>query len=533
LSRESISDAGSTLPLPFLYLVSVVEGAAVMAVELISARMIGVYFGNSLYVWAAVLAVTLLGLAAGYVLGGVLSSRLPDVSTLFAVVAISAALVLVMPFWGDWVMRQALGLEIRAASLLSATLFLFPPLLCFGTVSPLIVNLVSHRHGQAGRAAGTVFAVSTIGGIGMTLAVGFYLIPRFGLRTATLGVAAALAALPLGWLLFRRRFRAAVLMAVPMAIVLVGGWGDRRLKEQGRYWVRHLSDGLLGQVAVLETDRADTGERLRVLLINNVAQNLVQLPSFRSNWRYVHRVALYSSLQPAGSRVLVCGLGGGNLINELDRLDFEIDVVEIDPRMEALAREWFGMRGDATVHVDDARHFINRSRARYSVVVFDMASGDTQPINVYTLEAFREVRRLLEPDGMLFLHYQNRLSGEGAVAARSLGHTLERAGFHVRLVETHLDTNRVGEILFVAAPDRGTLDRLVASEFPRRDRFADRFSFPRGRAIFRDFSLTDGLLLTDDWPILEYYHLPTVDFMRGEDFRKQLERLLADRVRFL
>jgi predicted membrane-bound spermidine synthase len=523
----------ASVPIGFLYLVSVVEGAAVMAVELVAARMIGVYFGNSLDVWAAVLAVTLFGLASGYYLGGVVSDRASGAGVLFAVVGLSAVLVAAMPYWGDLLMRGSLSFEVQTASLVAAMLFLFPPLVCFGAVSPLVVELISRDRRRAGRAAGTVYAISTVGGILMTLLVGFYLIPRLGLRVSALGVAAGLCLLPVAYFVRRRRWTAALLVVLPVIVAVTSGWGQARIKNAGRFQILHISDGLLGQLAVLETVRPDTQETVRVLLINNVSQNLVHVPSFRSKWRYVHRIALYSSLQPAGSRVLVCGLGGGNLINEFDRLGFRIDAVEIDPRMEGLAREWFGMRGDARVFVDDARHFIKARSERYSIVVFDMASGDVQPVNVYTVEAFRELRSRIEPDGMLFLHYQNRLSGEGALAVESLGRTLAAAGWSVRLLDTGVDPTRVGEIVFVATPDPDLFDRLRRSDFPRRDRFADPFQFPRGDEMFAEYSFDGGLLLTDDWPILEHLHQPAVEQIRGEAFRRQLAELIADRVRFL
>ena len=48
-----------------LLLLSFIEGGSLMAVELMSARMLAPYFGSSLFVWATVLAVTLGGLTLG------------------------------------------------------------------------------------------------------------------------------------------------------------------------------------------------------------------------------------------------------------------------------------------------------------------------------------------------------------------------------------------------------------------------------------------------------------------------------------
>ena len=67
----------------FFFLLSFIEGGAVMATELLGAKMLAPYFGSSLYVWATVLAVTLGGLAIGYFLGGLLSFKTKTPLTLF------------------------------------------------------------------------------------------------------------------------------------------------------------------------------------------------------------------------------------------------------------------------------------------------------------------------------------------------------------------------------------------------------------------------------------------------------------------
>ena len=57
------------------YIVSCLEGAAVMIGELAGAKLIAPFYGNSLYVWTSVLGTTLIGLASGYYLGGIVSKK--------------------------------------------------------------------------------------------------------------------------------------------------------------------------------------------------------------------------------------------------------------------------------------------------------------------------------------------------------------------------------------------------------------------------------------------------------------------------
>src|SRR5438105_1374639 len=68
-----------------------VTGAAVMVIEILGTRLIGPVFGVSLFVWSALLAVTLAALAVGYYLGGRLVDRKPT-PALPGIAAILAAL---------------------------------------------------------------------------------------------------------------------------------------------------------------------------------------------------------------------------------------------------------------------------------------------------------------------------------------------------------------------------------------------------------------------------------------------------------
>lgn len=181
----------------FLFLVLLIEGGALMAVELIGAKLIAPFYGNSLYVWAAVLSTTLGGLTIGYYTGGNLSSKHPNQKTLIKIIAVSALLVLAMPTVSGVVMEATLGLELRTGIVLSCVLFLTPPLVAFGMVGPMVVRLLTDKVENVGRVAGTVYFTSTVGGIITTFLFGFYLIPFWGLKMSSYLTGGALAILPL------------------------------------------------------------------------------------------------------------------------------------------------------------------------------------------------------------------------------------------------------------------------------------------------------------------------------------------------
>ena len=188
----------------YIYPVLLIEGASLMGVELMGAKLVAPSFGNSLYVWAAVLSVTLAGLTFGYFAGGRLSVRFPTEKMLFNVIALAAFAVLIMPFTGQLIMKTMLGFDLRLGIILSCILFLMPPLFLFALVGPMVVRLSAASDNEIGRTAGRVYFISTIGGILGTFIYGFYLIPNLGIQSSTYITVLALALLPAGYLFFRK-----------------------------------------------------------------------------------------------------------------------------------------------------------------------------------------------------------------------------------------------------------------------------------------------------------------------------------------
>ncbi|MBA3971596.1 MAG: fused MFS/spermidine synthase [Bacteroidetes bacterium] len=188
----------------YVYPVLLIEGASLMGVELVGAKLVAPSYGSSIYVWAAVLSVTLAALTIGYFTGGKLSMRNPTEKMLFIIITLAALAVFIMPFTGKMIMHATLGFDLRLGVILSCVVFLAPPLFLFGIVGPMVVRLASKSSDEVGKTAGRIYFISTIGGIFGTFIYGFYLIPQLGIKTTIYLTFIALILLPIGFLLFRK-----------------------------------------------------------------------------------------------------------------------------------------------------------------------------------------------------------------------------------------------------------------------------------------------------------------------------------------
>ena len=114
-------------------------------------------------------------------------------------------------------------------------------------------------------------------------------------------------------------------------------------------------------------------------------------------------------LTPSPKRMLIVGLGGGTLPTAFVQLlpKVEVDVVEIDPAVVAVARRYFGFQPSdrLRVRVSDARVFVKRALASsaqsYDAILLDAYGGDYIPEHLMTVEFLREARGLLAPSGVL------------------------------------------------------------------------------------------------------------------------------------
>jgi spermidine synthase len=403
------------VPPLWLLWMAAVAGASVMAVELLGARMLSVRYGGSLHVWAAMISVTLLSLAVGYFVGGVLADRYAAPPLLSAIVAAAGLLIALCPHTGSMLRwcYHAFGLPWGALAG-SAVVFALP-LCLLGMVSPVVIRRLAAAGRPVGFTAGGVYALSTLGSVAGTLATGLWLIPRFGTATG-FKIAALVTCIPaVAGLVVRYRYKGAAALLVPVAVVVIadpaGGAGAHYIAADGEtVVVEVVRDSAQGRIAVM------TKGEYRLLLVNGIIQTGVPLSHAHLDKGYCVRNGYFQGLipfmseDPASASVLIVGLAGGLTASMLQHQGLRVDCVDVDPAIVDVARAWFQFSGH--VVIADGRRHLEDCAKRYDFCVIDTYSGDIFPQHMASREAFEAVKRVLNPKGVAVVHLIGAPSGD-------------------------------------------------------------------------------------------------------------------------
>jgi spermidine synthase len=116
--------------------------------------------------------------------------------------------------------------------------------------------------------------------------------------------------------------------------------------------------------------------------------------------------SLYVNPQPRS--ILLIGLGGGTLPRAINELlpDVQLDVVEIDPAVIRVAKQFFGFAENKNTHVieSDGRVYVKRARREqrtYDWILLDAFDHEYIPEHLLTREFISEVKSILNPNGVL------------------------------------------------------------------------------------------------------------------------------------
>lgn len=498
----------------FLLVTALLCGALVMAVEVLGSRVIGPFFGVSLFVWTALITVALVALAAGYAAGGWLADRKPSPDWLFGIILLAGVLVILIPLIKVPILKACVPLGLRGGALASATVLFGPALFLLGCVSPYLVRIIAREMHNLGRTVGGLYAISTVGSFIGTLSTGYFLIAWLGVNRIFLLIGLLLAGLSaVYFVFFRRKWIAVAALALPFLLAPTDTLHSKVMPDGTRASVIYKKDSFYGNVKVVEYSHGNL--TTRELVIDGLIQGGIDTANGLSVYEYPYLMQfLPYMLYPEGKNALVIGLGAGIVPPWYESMGIATDTVDIDPEVVKAARQFFAFK-PANVHVEDARYYLYASNKRYDYIVLDVYNGDTTPGHLLSVEAMQLVKRRLTDQGVMATNLMGKLGGDAFATAsviKTLKTVFDQVEIYPLLAPGNQDNTANIAIIAYSGPRRRADPALVArfpvhplAERAVRHALASEYRFPEG---------TPAMLLTDDYNPLDFFDLDMKENVR-------------------
>ncbi|HWW02790.1 MAG TPA: fused MFS/spermidine synthase [Candidatus Acidoferrum sp.] len=493
----------------YLYVTAAVAGAAVMIVEILGAKMLSPFMGMSHFVWTAQIAVTLVALACGYYAGGRLADQSQRLAWLYWALLASAAYLALTVVSCEAIAYRCLDLNLAVGSLLASTILFFIPLALLAMTGPFLVRVITSTVTGVGGNVGRLISISTLGSFAGTLVIGYVAIPLLPNSFTMYATAAALLLLCAGYFgVFHPKSVAPLVMILAIVCALGALVVWRPLHDYQYVIELFRGNSHFGQLQVVDVREGSC----RYYLNDNLIQNTYDPDTKQSESAFTYLLAgLARAYTTNVNDVLCIGLGVGIVPMDFARRGAKVDVVEINPAVVPVGQRFFNM-DPSKLHItlDDGRHFLNRCRKQYDVVVLDAFLGDSSPSHLLTREAFAAISKVLRANGTLVINSFGDLAPGRDFFTASLSKTLKAVYPGVRI---HDCSN--GGIFFVAThrPDPAFAHPPELTDVhPDAQRYTD--------AGFADVVETlpgHGRVLTDDYNPVEFY-----DARNREEIRRRL-----------
>jgi len=396
-----------------------------MALEILGSRLLAPVFGNSLYVWGALIGVILAAMSSGYAFGGWLSDRYSGGMVLAGLLLFSGSWTFLIA-WSN----QPILFEIekftqdpRWGPCLAATVLLAPPAFGLSGALPAMLRLAVANMEHVGFHTGRMIALSTVGSLVGTWGTAFFLLSWMGSQSLVAWLGGLQIGLAILWLVkgpstHRMVLGAGIFCSVGLATLAshpLQRLNQPIYQEDSPYQQIRIRDDQLFRYLVLDrTFHATMWKADPAYLFLPYSQMMVS--------------SLALVIEP--KRGLILGHGGGSIAKWLaqHRPELELDIVEFDPAVVRMAEQFFDYHPPATHHVSvkDGRAFLNATDHTYDVMWIDAFARDMIPFHLTTVEFFGLVRAHLNPDGVVAINLASSGREGDRARASAVVHTMKR-----------------------------------------------------------------------------------------------------------
>lgn len=221
--------------------------------------------------------------------------------------------------------------------------------------------------------------------------------------------------------------------------------------------------------------------------------------------RFADQYRLPYLMKPDIQNALIIGAGGGNDVAAAVRAAVPvIDAVEIDPQIVSLGKKYHPespySSSKVNIFIDDGRSFFRSTDKKYDLVVMGLADSHTLSSSLtnirldhylYTKESLAEVKKLLKPNGLLYLSFEVvQKNWTGAKIEKNLNEVFGGESVIFELRDTAFFG--LGGVIFLANSNGDVEEKYL-------DKNQDLKKFIEDRRVHYDTSIKS---LTDNWPYL-------------------------------
>jgi spermidine synthase len=427
----------------FWFFCALVSGFVTISTQVAWSRVLTMVIGSSTYAFSIVVALFLIGLAAGAWMVGRKNYAEKLRHTIVKVEFATAASLFVSLFVINWMPALLVNLGLRfkisswggllALQIFSAGLLILLPALLMGMVMPLVLVWASTHPARSVTLVGRSYAINTIGAIAGAFLTGFFLVPRIGTKY-TLLFSAAICAIVAGIAYLPResardkqlhRSLAAGLTAVYVILLLVAAprmnLGDLSI---GAY------DGLVRVLAntregIKDDSQADNSKAHRLVMYEEGRTSTVTV---RKDWETTSmaingranasdRIDMPTQVMlaqipllvaPSIKNGLIIGFASGVTVGSMLQSSIEtVDCVELEAATIKGSRFFEHVNNrpleDPRLRllIDDARTYLRVTPTRYDMIVSEPSHPWVPGVaNLFTKEFFEVTRDRLSDQGV-------------------------------------------------------------------------------------------------------------------------------------
>jgi spermidine synthase len=411
-----------------VYLTIALSGACALAAEVVWTRLLGMLLLGTVYVFSIILAVFLVGIAAGSGAGSAMIKRVNpryalgwcQVLLTVTVAWAAYAIVAIVPFFHDNVLVTNDAWRMYALDLKRCIFALLPAPLLWGASFPFACAAAARPDEDPGVVAGDVYAANTAGGIFGALMMSLVLIPWIGSQQSERCLIAG--SLLSGLLVLLPAVRGsaksafAVGASVVTALFLIWtvspipgdliAYGRRMMENEKASTILYAAEGRNSSLAISQWNNGTV-----YINVNGHVEATTEVFDMKLQRMVGHLPAL---LRPNAKSILGIGFGAGvsagtfTLYPNIQK----ITICEIEPLIPPASTKYFpdqnykvALNPKTHIIFDDARHYLMTTTERFDIIASD-------PLDVfikgtaalYSREYFDAIKRHLNPGGMFTLY---------------------------------------------------------------------------------------------------------------------------------